>query len=218
MLTETWTRDGIDPTVGQFLHTLSGFNILHQPRKFRRGGGVGLLVRTNLSAKKRCMNFKSFQYLEVAIRARSQLFNVFVIYRPPYSSKNQWTVDTFLSEFRSLLEVSISRPGFLLIGGDFNFHCESSSPDVLKLMDLIASFDLCQHVKESTHDKGHMLDLILTRASDDIIRTINISSGLPSDHSEIIVNLSVTRPPVTKKTIKRRNLVNLDTESFRTVL
>ncbi|KAK6196450.1 hypothetical protein SNE40_001673 [Patella caerulea] len=52
MITETWTKDGIDTTVGDLLNGLSGYSFTHEHRQFRKGGGVGLLTRTILRSRK----------------------------------------------------------------------------------------------------------------------------------------------------------------------
>ena len=62
----------------------------------------------------------------------------------------------------------------LLIMGDFNYHVEDTS--------LIDSFRLTQHVADSTHRSGHMLDLMLSRSHDSfVLPTHSVDYGFP-DH------------------------------------
>ena len=57
--------------------------------------------------------------------------------------------------------------GDLVLVGDFNFHYEdTSNGDALKLKELLYSLNLEQHVDEPTHEKGHTLDLVITRVTD----------------------------------------------------
>ena len=64
---------------------------------------------------------------------------------------------------------------FLVIAGDFHFHMDDpSDADAKKLNDLLETFVLSQHVTFATHVSGHWLDLIITRASNDIIIIIII--------------------------------------------
>ncbi|KAK6180393.1 hypothetical protein SNE40_012558 [Patella caerulea] len=219
MVTETWTQDGVHPIIGEITSSLDDFKFYHQPRKLRKGGGVGLLARSNLHIKLKTSNpFRSFQYLDASIHSSSQLFSTIIIYRPPYSDKNKWTVNDFLTEFSTLLEELIIRPGNLLIAGDFNFHYETNKPEVIKLSNLLSSFNLVQHVNEPTHDEGHTLDLIITRSSDDFIKNLSMKNDLPSDHSQILLNLNIIRPPNNKISPKRRKLVNLNVEEFQKAL
>ena len=46
--------------------------------------------------------------------------------------------------------------------------------------------------------KRSMLDLIMTRSSDDIIRNLCVNDGLPSDHRGILLNLNGSRSPANR--------------------
>ncbi len=47
--------------------------------------------------------------------------------------------------------------------GDINIHvCCSYSSFISELIKLLDSFNLTLYVKQPTHDKGHMLDLVLS--------------------------------------------------------
>ena len=73
-------------------------------------------------------------------------------------------------DFTELLEILIISNEPLVITGDFNIDIDNShDPDANRLLDLFESMGLCQHVNESTHEHGHTLDLMITRASDSII-------------------------------------------------
>ena len=101
-----------------------------------------------------------------------------VIYRSPSSQ-----IGAFLADFASLLEQLIPNSDNLLIVGDFNFHLDDSkNTDVIKLHNLLESFNLKQHVATPTHSRGHTLDLIITRSEDDLVDGIVISGPTLSDH------------------------------------
>ena len=76
----------------------------------------------------------------------------------------------FFEEFTSFLENVVMRPEILLITGDFNFHMgERENHDMNKFLEILETFGLTQHVMVSTHPSHHILDLIITRSSRDII-------------------------------------------------
>ena len=101
-----------------------------------------------------------------------------VIYRSPSSQ-----IGAFLADFASLLEQLIPNSDNLLIVGDFNFHLDDSkNTDVIKLHNLLESFNLKQHVATPTHSRGHTLDLIITRSEDDVVDGIVVSGPTLSDH------------------------------------
>ena len=74
-------------------------------------------------------------------------------------------------EFAEYLESVILSSVPLLITGDFNIHAVdvADDRDSIKLLELLESMALEQHVNPPTHEFGHSLDLIITRSSDSII-------------------------------------------------
>lgn len=85
-------------------------------------------------------------------------------------------MSTFLTDFTSFLESIALSPRPLAITGDFNVKTNNPNDcDAIKFLDLSEAMGLSQqsHVKTPTHDLGHILDLVITHQSD------NILSGLP---------------------------------------
>ena len=83
-----------------------------------------------------------------------------------------------------------SFPGELFSLGDFNLHLDSPSNHTNTFTDLLTSFGLRQHVDFPTHIQGHWLDLFITRAACDLIKTVYPSDGL-SDHMTVVADVSV---------------------------
>ena len=63
---------------------------------------------------------------------------------------------------------------------------------------------LIQHVNQPTHEKGHTLDLIMTRSSDDIILSEPAIVHLFLDHFSISCNLSLSKPPLLSQEVTFR--------------
>ncbi len=79
-------------------------------------------------------------------------------YRPPKVST------TFIHELSEFLSNQVSRCDRLLVLGDFNIHvCCPSKPMVKNFMSLMDSLNFVQSVSSPTHNRGHTLDLVLTR-------------------------------------------------------
>ncbi|XP_070552127.1 uncharacterized protein [Ptychodera flava] len=117
----------------------------------------------------------------------------------------------FIAEFTSLLESEVPSPGHLLIAGDFNFHVDdTSSPDAVKLHDLLECIGLQQHVHTSTHVKEHTLDLLVTRKTDQHLHSVRTDNSLISDHSLVHFKLKVQRPANTMLKISRRSYDKMD--------
>ena len=86
------------------------------------------------------------------------------------------------SENSDFLQPLALSAGKLLIVGDFNIHIEkATNSSSTKLLSLLDSHGLTQHVKGLTHVDGHRLDLIISRDSDNLVLDCAISD-LISDH------------------------------------
>ena len=58
----------------------------------------------------------------------------------------------------------------LLIVGDFNIHVDSSKNKSQGFLDILNANGLTQHVTRPTHQKGHTLDLVITREQSNSLR------------------------------------------------
>ena len=123
--------------------------------------------------------------------------HIIVIYRPLSSSVNNATTELFIDEFGTLLETYSIKPGALLI------------------LVLIESFNLHQHVKQTTHRAGHILDLVLTRCGEDIIRSTIIHDSAISDHFTIRCDLNFKKPCLERKGFSYRNGKAINTDLFK---
>ena len=136
-------------------------------------------------------------------------FTLLVIYRPPSHKPNQ-----FIDEFASLLEFLVHSPGLLLIVDDFNIHVDDKSCQLgQSFLSLIDSFDLQQHVSDSSHIGGHTLDLVLSRSSDNFLVDC-FTSDFISDHHGIHWCAEAHRPLRPVKKVEFRKLRSIDFSSF----
>ncbi len=216
VFTETWTKsdDTSAHQIGDI--TPTGFNFYHHPRCGSRGSRVGLLLKSNMKVKNLPHNsYQSFEHMQVSITASKAHINLLIIYRPPPSTKNRLTVDQFFHEFGTLLEEVTISPGKLLIMGDFNFHIDDiNNTHARKFSNMLELFNLHQHVKEGTHNSGHILDLVITRSSDSMVNNIHNFNPQISDHEAIICDLSIAKPPPVTKSISYRCLKKIDFLKF----
>ena len=100
--------------------------------------------------------------------------------------------------------------------GDFNFHFENvENKNSRKLHDIIDMFNLTQSVSEPTHNQGHLLDLVFSKQSDNILTSTKLHHGLTSDHTTILCKLDVSVPVQKPKTFLYRCLKKIDTGAFK---
>ena len=212
IVTETWFAAGDDTVTARFCSSLHGFTIHQVPRIHRKGGGTAVIVKANLQVTlNKSSVFKTFEILDANVRSSSVMIRLIVIYRPPNSC-----ISDFLTDFSKLMEGLIHANGHLIIVGDFNIHVDNPRDhDALKFVNILNSFGLEQHVNIPTHDKGHTLDLIITRASDASISTITSDWLLPSDHSSLHFDLMYSPPQQTSTARTSRKISSVNIEDVK---
>ena len=93
------------------------------------------------------------------------------------------------------MECLVYANGKLIIDGDLNTHVDDHDDnDVRKFFDLLYSLGLTHHVTSTTHDEGHILDLIITRTEDTCVTDMDYNWLLPSHHCSIHFAATLTKP------------------------
>ena len=179
-LTETWVSAGDSTSFSELLPTDRSF--FSTPRTTSKGGGTASIYKNKFhcSLIQPLATYTSFEFHTFDLRMSSPVFCA-VIYRPPKSKD-------FINEFADFLSRTMINYDFCIITGDFNIHvCCESKPLVNDFRNLIDSFSLTQSVSNPTHEKGHILDLILTKGLSVTIDDI-CTPPCPSDHFPILFN------------------------------
>ena len=135
------------------------------------GGGVGLLYNKCYKIDKQDVtSFLSFEYTDVLLRTPTTVLRIGVLYRPPPSTGNGLTATMSFNEFPILLKRLAVTSGRLLLVGDFNFHVDDRTNSLASMfLDLLDSHNLIQRVSGPAHKDNHTLDLMITRACNNII-------------------------------------------------
>ena len=213
---ESWsTKNAFYSPVADALASLKYFSALEIPRQHKKGGGVLLLYRKSFEVSLISnASFESYEHLDLSINYGKSNTRLLIVYRPPPSKDNGFTGSMFLDEFSKhleLLALDSNRP--LVIVGDFNYHMDDNFDQAAKrFADLIDSVNLCQHVNSPTHRNGHTLDLIITRATENLVQDVNVHSEFYSDHRVITCSLNHPKPPLSDVTVTHRSI--LDREKF----
>ena len=142
----------------------------------------------------------SFEVSELLVSFGSTHVRTVVVYRPPYSEDYPITNGVFFHKFAEYLESVVMSSDKLLIIGDFNFHMDvPTNPNNEHSTDPLDTMGLVQHVKQATHLRGHILDHIITRQSDEFVAEEPLSESFISDHAAVIYSLRTPRPVVELK-------------------
>ena len=217
-ITETWLNTD-DAAVRAELFP-EGFQLIDHPRVNRSGGGIALLYRDSLQLIVVAAGEKdSFEFAEwTETSSCSNTIRVVNIYRPAYSAEHRITTPVFFMEFANYMETLLLCKEKLLITGDFNIHVDvSDQSDVRTFLDLLESLSLVEHVTKPTHVDGHILDLIITRSSDNIILDPPYIDRFISDHVSVLCNLCEFKPPIIAKKISYRKIKSVNLDSLRVI-
>ena len=191
-ITETWLRD-IDDAIRVELCP-DGYKFVDFPHVRCGGGGIGLLYKNNLRVTTiRSGEEDSFEYSELLVEvSSSRKLRVVIVYRPPYSEHHKISIGAFIRQFSNYMESVILSKEHLLVLGDFNIHLDvSDDADAVKFHDLLESLGLEQHVTKSTHIHGRILDLVITRKTENIIPFPPRSCSYFSDHTSVHFDIAI---------------------------
>ena len=215
VLTETWLREtGDEPIIAECIPP--GYAFKQLPRVGKIGGGLALIHKSSLklTSWKPIRSVKSFEAVEATILHRRLTLKVILLYRPPPSVKNKFTVSQFMNEFSATLENYASCPSNLYITGDFNFHLEDDkNPTTKKFNEIINACNLTQWVKQPTHTKGHTLDLVLSNSGTNI-NSVSTDFLPLSDHNPVHAELALLKPRPVKRHIVYRSISAISVNSF----
>ena len=219
-LTETWFRSQTDHNVAAT--TPNGYQLIHAPRKGRRGGGVALVYNSALKASltteqpfsNQTPSPTSSEYIQVDIMHDNRHFRLIVVYRPPPSPKHRVPFSSFIDEFSKLLNQQVLFTGTLIVLGDFNVHWNENTAEAKLLSAVIQQFNLQQMVDCETHKSGHTIDLIITSRSETLLKSV-YPSEFVSDHCVIHCILNLQKPKFTKRQVSYRKLKSIDLSEFQ---
>ena len=131
--------------------------------------------------------------------------------RPPPSKTNKMAELCFFDELLLFLEHCVSDQNSIIIAVDFNFYFEGlSNPNTQKVRDIADMFSFVQTVSE----RGHTLDLVFHRDSDNLIYSTRICHDLTPGHIAILFRLSVSKPIHTVKFESIRCIHKINTDNF----
>jgi hypothetical protein len=213
-LTETWMATDDPVVIGELKP--DGYSFLSFPRGTTNHGGIGVLFKKQLSYRVHHLSFKSVSFEYASILDPNNGVHYVIVYRPYQSPKNKFTVTGFLDEYGDFLHEICLLPGKLVILGDFNIHLDQPhKSEVSRFNTITSSFGLQQHVKRATHRDGHIIDLVLTRSEDDLVRLCDVGLYFGSDHRMVSCILQQRKPPPLRSTCTLRDFRKVVPSAFQ---
>ena len=219
-VTETWLtsmKNDVTATIKSY-----GYNLIYYFRTDSakcRGGGVGIIYKpSNLNLTPvfvKCGD--TFEAVLGKLRDSSgDTVLCACVYRPGSLT------DAFFDDLDEFIGNIFLKYKKFLICGDLNIHLDDQkSGNTTKLTDLLASYGLHQYVRDATHNKGHILDVVIS--SHQIVNPNSVtvdshaSEMFPNcDHYPVTFSLTktVANNLNQKKVITFRNVKEIDQKSF----
>ena len=98
---------------------------------------------------------------------------------------------------------------FLYITSDFNFHTDVLNDKcAILFLPFWTHFNQSQHVKEATHCKVHILDLVITKGLN--VSDLSVTDPFFSDHFFVFFNIYFIPDIQTKSNTVKKRYVNED--------
>ena len=109
-----------------------------------------------------------------------------------------------------MLERCVTHQTDCVILGNFIVHYgDDRTSNTRNLTELLQEADFKQHVREPTHDGGHIHDLVITPNSHNIISSAFVETLL-TDHHVIRCDLVTAKPKRPRRQIKYRKYTTID--------
>ena len=218
-ITESWLSPNGDEAIIKSL-TPPNYSCKSFPRETRQGGGIAVIFRLSLQdiikfETKSPFSCSSFEFCELTIQLSNASFHIICIYRPPYSSSNRFSKQTFIEEFHSLASYICTVGGTPVILGDFNIHFDNEKDTCTrKIKDVINSCNMEQLILSPTHNKGHTLDWFISKLPNSSIK-VDVIDKCISDHYFIFINIIAHKPEPEKQTVFSRNFRDINVDTFK---
>ena len=213
-ITETWLSDSDEKDIISAV-TPTGYSFYNNPRGNGRGGGTGLIIKSNIKAKPATSTkYNTFELQQIFISINNATYRLCIIYRPPPNQKNGFTFKEFYLEFCEYITNIAALPESLLILGDFNIDFNPNVNYANELKELLDINGLTQKVNFPTHISGNCLDWLITRKCD-----VNFDSPFAdfpciSDHHTVSCRLFMPKPNPIKLKVRSRNIKNINSNSL----
>ena len=163
---------------------------------FQNHGGLAFIHRRTISFRKKQHEYRRrYQDFRILVR-RCEVQQQSLCAAGRLTARGSQPLSAvFFVELSFVFEQLAARRCPVVVCGDFNIYVDQvDHVYAVRFTQLLKSFDCIQHVSESTHAAGHILDLVIIR-KDTGIRNVLVG-GVLSDHAlvQFTLPLEQSRP------------------------
>ena len=218
MVTETWLSNKIEDETWVKCTVLNNDNLklANVNRIGRRGGGIALVYCNNLKVRQlEDANQMSFECAIWGLQHKGIRMTIIVIYRPPYSTINQATIQLFFEQFTEWMATKSNEYSNIIVLHDFNIHINNDqNADAKRFKDIKETLGLQQHVSFSMHRCGNTLDHIYIELGSTVIINYCREGQILSDHTAVICGINIQRENVARKEVSYRKMNKIDLDEL----
>ena len=212
----TWKNMACPSWSGGYTWITTRWIFFPQLRGTSNHRGIGLLSKSQLGFRLQSLSLFTVTFEHACILDPNHRAHYIIVYRPPPSQVNHFTIPAFMEEFEDFLSEVTVLPGKLVIMGDFNFHMDKlHKSEVHRFRTILASFGLEQHINTAIEIHGHILDLVITSTEENLVRFCDVGLWYGSNHNMLTCVLQQVKPPPVKVTCTMRDFQNLDPTPFK---
>ena len=132
---------------------------------------------------------------------------IIAICRPPYSTINQATIQSFFGEFTELMATKFNEYSNIIVLDNFNIHINNDHDvDASRFKDIMEALGLQKHVSFSMHKCGNTLDHIYTELGSTVIINYCSKGPILHDHTAVICGTNIQRENVVRKEVSYRKM------------
>ena len=205
IITETWLKPEDEDWLTSNSLTLVGYKMLSSVRKSnKKGGGIAIAHNENIGEvvvmDEEDRTHWQYTVWRVTITKKIQIY-VMGVYHPPLTKG--FTDNMFMAELMDTYADLSIRHHDLIVVGDFNIHVDDQeNKSAQGLHQDLEIMGLQQHVSFSTHNHGHVLDLVISDRNSKV-KIIKCSPGdFLSDHRAVHMTFSVTKQEFQQQVVK----------------
>ena len=218
VVTEMWLSNKIEDDTLVKCTVLNNDNLklANVNRIGRKGGGIALVYCNNLKVRHlEVANWMSFEYAPWGLQHKGIKMTIIAIYRAPYSTMNQATIQSFFEEFTDWMATESNEYSNIIVQGDFNIHINNDQDaDVNRFKDIMDALGLQQHASFSMHRYGNTLDHIYTELGSTVIINYCREGPILSDHTAVICGTNIQRENMTRKEVSYRKINKIDLDEL----
>ena len=218
VVTEMWLSNKIEDDTWVKCTVLNNdnLNLANVNRIGRKGGGIALVYCNHLKVRHlEDANWMSFEYAIWGLQHKGTKMTIIAIYRPPYSTMNQATIQYFFEEFTNWMATKSNEYSNIIVPGNFNIHINNDQgAHANRFKDIMEALGLQQHVSFSMHRYGNTLDHIYTELGSIVIINDCREGPILSDHTAVICGTNIQRENMTRKEVSCRKINKIDLDEL----